>query len=111
MILSGLKYVDLSKRQINTLDLKHLSAYANLQSLKLKSNKLQDLPPQLSQLKNLTELDLSDNCLESLIHEIGDMKALEVLNVGNDPNLDYLPPNDCILTQISTMVKIESKNF
>ena len=110
VILSGLKYVDLSKRQINTLYLKHLSAYTTLQSLKLKSNKLQDLPPQLSQLKNLTELDLSDNCLESLPHEIGDMTALEVLNVGNNSNLDYLPPSLSAIESIK-IIKIHGTDI
>jgi len=67
-----------------------ISRLENLQVLDLRNNRLQKLPEEISQLKNLQRLDLSNNRLKQFPKKISDLKSLKYLNASWN-QLEILP--------------------
>ena len=115
IVLGNLQHIDLSSKNINSLDNTHIDVFMNLKSLKLTRNKLWFIPDFLTCLNQLEVLVLQNNCLSSLPPNMGDMSALKTLDVSNNPNLKDLPPSlsaigslKCIMIAATGLKKLSS---
>lgn len=113
--LSRNKYFDLPKELFLCQSLKRLNLESNLiknisqvdssstlESLNLRSNKLEEIPQSINKLKRLFSLDLSHNALNTLPSEIGQLHALKSLKLFSNPLL-YLPEEIGCLTNLETL--------
>ncbi|XP_069690882.1 leucine-rich repeat protein SHOC-2-like isoform X2 [Periplaneta americana] len=74
----------------------------NLLHLNLEENKLDQLPPNMSNLLKLQHLNLSHNCLKSLSQDIGMITTLKTLRLENN-KLSELPGNFCYLINLQQL--------
>lgn len=81
--------INLSFNQIILIPV-HINKLILLQELHLQSNKIEELPKEISFLKRLKVLDLSSNSLLRIDSAIEGCVLLRVLNL-NDNNLEELP--------------------
>jgi Leucine Rich Repeat (LRR) protein len=84
------------------LQLIERAAKEHLQSLELRSNQLNSLPPEIGKLTSLQSLDLRNNWLSSLPPEIGKLTSLQSLDLRNNW-LSSLPPEIGKLTSLQSL--------
>uniref|UniRef100_A0A3Q3JSG4 PDZ domain-containing protein n=1 Tax=Monopterus albus TaxID=43700 RepID=A0A3Q3JSG4_MONAL len=101
-----LRYLDLAKNRIETLDTE-ISGCEALEDLLLSSNMLQHLPDSIGMLKKLTTLKVDDNQLTSLPNSIGSLSLLEELDCSCN-ELELLPPTIGYLHSLRTFAADEN---
>uniref|UniRef100_A0A3B4UQT2 Leucine rich repeat containing 7 n=1 Tax=Seriola dumerili TaxID=41447 RepID=A0A3B4UQT2_SERDU len=104
--LRQLRYLDLAKNRIETLDT-DISGCEALEDLLLSSNMLQHLPDSIGMLKKLTTLKVDDNQLTSLPNTIGSLSLLEELDCSCN-ELESLPPTIGYLHSLRTFAADEN---
>uniref|UniRef100_A0A7N6BN45 Leucine-rich repeat-containing protein 7 n=2 Tax=Anabas testudineus TaxID=64144 RepID=A0A7N6BN45_ANATE len=104
--LRQLRYLDLAKNRIETLDME-ISGCEALEDLLLSSNMLQHLPDSIGMLKKLTTLKVDDNQLTSLPNTIGSLSFLEELDCSCN-ELESLPPTIGYLHSLRTFAADEN---
>uniref|UniRef100_A0A3P9B9Q0 Leucine-rich repeat-containing protein 7 n=1 Tax=Maylandia zebra TaxID=106582 RepID=A0A3P9B9Q0_9CICH len=104
--LRQLRYLDLAKNRIETLDA-DISGCEALEDLLLSSNMLQHLPDSIGMLKKLTTLKVDDNQLTSLPNTIGSLSLLEELDCSCN-ELESLPPTIGYLHSLRTFAADEN---
>uniref|UniRef100_A0A7N8XFR7 Leucine-rich repeat-containing protein 7 n=2 Tax=Mastacembelus armatus TaxID=205130 RepID=A0A7N8XFR7_9TELE len=104
--LRQLRYLDLAKNRIETLDTE-ISGCEALEDLLLSSNMLQHLPDSIGMLKKLTTLKVDDNQLTSLPNTIGSLSLLEELDCSCN-ELESLPPTIGYLHSLRTFAADEN---
>uniref|UniRef100_A0A671Y457 Leucine-rich repeat-containing protein 7 n=1 Tax=Sparus aurata TaxID=8175 RepID=A0A671Y457_SPAAU len=104
--LRQLRYLDLAKNRIETLDT-DVSGCESLEDLLLSSNMLQHLPDTIGMLKKLTTLKVDDNQLTSLPNTIGSLSLLEELDCSCN-ELESLPPTIGYLHSLRTFAADEN---
>jgi hypothetical protein len=78
--------LDLSNKQITTLDNDHLNAFTMLTSLNLSNNLIEQLPNQIfSSLNHLININLSNNRLSTLPNDLfKSLKSIKKINISNN---------------------------
>uniref|UniRef100_A0A8C9YD71 Leucine rich repeat containing 7 n=1 Tax=Sander lucioperca TaxID=283035 RepID=A0A8C9YD71_SANLU len=104
--LRQLRYFDLAKNRIETLDT-DISGCESLEDLLLSSNMLQQLPDSIGMLKKLTTLKVDDNQLTSLPNTIGSLSLLEEFDCSCN-ELESLPPTIGYLHNLRTFAADEN---
>uniref|UniRef100_A0A3B4D3U8 Disease resistance R13L4/SHOC-2-like LRR domain-containing protein n=1 Tax=Pygocentrus nattereri TaxID=42514 RepID=A0A3B4D3U8_PYGNA len=104
--LRQLRYLDLSKNRIESLDA-DISGCESLEDLLLSSNMLQQLPDTIGMLKKLTTLKVDDNQLTSLPNTIGSLSLLEEFDCSCN-ELESLPPTIGYLHSLRTFAADEN---
>uniref|UniRef100_A0A8C9TLE7 Leucine-rich repeat-containing protein 7 n=1 Tax=Scleropages formosus TaxID=113540 RepID=A0A8C9TLE7_SCLFO len=104
--LRQLRYLDLAKNRIETLD-SEISGCESLEDLLLSSNLLQQLPDSIGMLKRLTTLKVDDNQLTSLPSTIGSLSLLEEFDCSCN-ELESLPPTIGYLHNLRTFAADEN---
>jgi Leucine-rich repeat (LRR) protein len=83
-----------------------LLLYSNLARLDLGSNKLTELPSEVSTLRKLSYLDLSDNLITRLQYNVADMPSLKALIVRGNPVAASLSWSGLNLTKLPSTFQI-----
>uniref|UniRef100_A0AAY4EXW5 Leucine-rich repeat-containing protein 7 n=1 Tax=Denticeps clupeoides TaxID=299321 RepID=A0AAY4EXW5_9TELE len=104
--LRQLRYLDLAKNRIETLDA-DISGCESLEDLLLSSNMLQQLPDSIGMLKKMTTLKVDDNQLTSLPNTIGSLSLLEEFDCSCN-ELESLPPTIGYLHSLRTFAADEN---
>ncbi|KAL8490631.1 hypothetical protein ACS0TY_022577 [Phlomoides rotata] len=102
--LIHLRWLDLSRNELSTEDLKFIFQLCFLQTLKLSSCSLEEIPNEIGNLSHLRHLNLSGNELKELPSEIGNLKQLRHLNLNYNDNLKELPSEIGILSFLKTFI-------
>ncbi len=82
---------------------KELLTCANLDTLKLNSIGISELPDNIGKLGMLRTLDLSGNRLARLPETIGDLEYLEELDLSNNANIRTIPESVIALISLRTL--------
>jgi leucine-rich repeat protein SHOC2 len=81
----------------------YLGYLRELTRLIVASNQLTQLPRSIGSLSNLTHLNVGENNLSLLPEDIGQLEKLEQLYINDNPNLDVLPYELALCTNLQIM--------
>ncbi|CAH0600590.1 unnamed protein product [Chrysodeixis includens] len=104
-----IKVINLSGNRFSYLpnDIRYL---VNLTELYIQHNLIKTLPETIQYMQSLKILDVSDNKLKSLTPSIGKLKNLRKLNITQNPDLNELCPELCLVTNLTTL-EIDGDQF
>lgn len=89
--LSNSDFTEESRRNKIEVIPPEISNLVNLRKLDLENNVVNSISPELSNLRKLRVLNLRNNCLSDIPEQIANMEQLEELNILDNP-FEFLPP-------------------
>lgn len=81
----ALKELHLSGNSVKEIPSDHIDGLSQLRILKLKDNKLCELPNEIANLQHLVHLDLTNNCLTNVPSALAMLPHLQTLHLQGNP--------------------------
>ncbi|CAF1062017.1 unnamed protein product [Rotaria magnacalcarata] len=100
--LKKLRHLDLGENKLDSLP-QEIGYLRELTRLIVASNQLTQLPRSIGSLSNLSHLNVGENNLTILPEDIGQLEKLEQLYINDNPNLDVLPYELALCTNLQIM--------
>lgn len=108
--MRNVEFLEFADNLIPALPSRGWSLLEQLVELRLRNNKLTELPPSLSELKRLELLDLGKNQLKTVPEEMMQLPQLKKLDLQNNA-LEALPDNIHECQTLLTLVVVKNKTL